>query len=176
MTQAEKLEALVHPNYPGYVIYRSGYVYSVKSKKYLVFQINNRGYYMVDLFVGGKKHRKTVHRLVAELYLANPYKKPEVNHKDGDKSHNFESNLEWSTRKENGAHAYAKGLLKRPPSRSGEQVIGHKLSWDQVREIRDLHSLGTNNLMLGKKFGVHHSTISRIVNGHKWKEQPHAAI
>lgn len=176
MTQSEKLEALVHPDFPGYVVYESGYVYSAKSKKYLAFQVNNRGYYMVDLFVGGKKHRKTVHRLVAELYLANPYSKPEVNHKDGDKSHNYSSNLEWATRKENGSHAYSNGLLKKPPSRSGEQVVGHKLNWEQVREIRSLHTQGYNNIKISKMYGVHNSTIARIVNGQKWKEPANATI
>jgi hypothetical protein len=42
-----------------------------------------------------------VHRLVGEAYIPNPDDKPQINHKDENKSHNYIANLEWVTAKEN---------------------------------------------------------------------------
>lgn len=73
------------------------------------------GYRTINLYKhreNGKKNGKhyMVHRLVAEAFIPNLENKPEVNHKDGNKSNNSISNLEWVTKSENVRHAYATGL------------------------------------------------------------------
>jgi ribosomal protein L18 len=68
--------------------------------------ISNTGYERVTL--SGKKY--SVHRLVAQAFIENPYKKKTVNHKDGNKLHNNKSNLEWNTSLENQVHAIKTGL------------------------------------------------------------------
>jgi hypothetical protein len=60
----------------------------------------------VILTSGGKHHHRSIHRLVAESYIANSDNKPEVNHKDGNRSNNFVTNLEWNTGSENIKHSH----------------------------------------------------------------------
>lgn len=89
----------------------------VRSNNYLghgnqkeLSQWNNGGYLRVTLHKNGKTKKHLVHRLIAETFIPNPWNKPEVNHKDGNKRNNNVSNLEWSTRKENLDHADKTGL------------------------------------------------------------------
>lgn len=58
---------------------------------------NGVGYKKVGLWVDGATRKKYVHRLVAEAFIPNPNGYPEVNHKDGIRSHNHIDNLEWVT-------------------------------------------------------------------------------
>ena len=57
-----------------------------------------------------KVYKMLVHRLVAEAFIPNPYNKPTVNHKNGCKQDNFDTNLEWATYEEQHAHAVKLGL------------------------------------------------------------------
>ena len=60
--------------------------------------IASNGYCMVVL---SKGKSKTIHRLVASVFLPNPDNLPIVNHKDEDKTNNCVNNLEWCSSKYN---------------------------------------------------------------------------
>ena len=97
--------------FPNYLIYNNGKVYSLNLKKFLRIHKDSCGYNHVTLYKGTKKDRKTfkVHILVAKLFIPNPLNKEEVNHIDCNKNNNCVSNLEWVSRLENVRHALNNG-------------------------------------------------------------------
>jgi hypothetical protein len=90
-----------------------------------------KGYLRVALYFGEKRKTQKVHRLVAQAFIPNPDGKPEVNHKDGDKTNNHAGNLEWSTPRENVIHAYKSGLK--------EKTRAHckKMGLSQVERLKE---------------------------------------
>ncbi|EOY8024275.1 HNH endonuclease [Salmonella enterica] len=78
-----------------------------------------------------------MHRLVAEAFIDNQKLCPQVNHKNGIKTDNNVSNLEWVTAQQNILHAFSNSLM----SFTGEKNGRAKLTMDQVKEIRDCKSM-----------------------------------
>ena len=66
-----------------------------------------KGYLRVSLSDKNKVIRFSVHRLVAFVFIPNPYNKRTVNHKNGIKTDNRACNLEWMTYSENNKHSFA---------------------------------------------------------------------
>ena len=86
-----------------YSVSNCGRVRQNKKNKILKPYINQRNGY-VYVFIrdnNGKYLNKRIHRLVAECFIPNPLNKPDVNHKDFNRSNNYVDNLEWATRSEN---------------------------------------------------------------------------
>lgn len=81
-----------------------GEVRSTGGFYYSTFEDKQTGYYKVNITINGIKKQVSVHKLVALAFVPNPFNKPEVNHKNGDKSNNCQWNLEWNTEEENILH------------------------------------------------------------------------
>jgi len=63
------------------------------------------------LWVSINSHNFLAHRIIALVFLENPFRKQYVNHIDGDKLNCSLSNLEWCTLSENTQHAVDMNLL-----------------------------------------------------------------
>jgi plasmid maintenance system antidote protein VapI len=143
---------------PGYSVSDCGKVFSKRGE--VLSHINAKGYRQIKI---GNYGAKRLHRLVASAFIENPFQLKEVNHIDGDKLNNHVSNLEWCSRKQNMAHAFATGLCKVV---FGENAPASKLSDSDVAEIKRLYvprSKDFSCTALGKRYGVDQSRIHQIV-------------
>ena len=88
-----------------YRISNAGRIYSIYSKRCLSLnRRNKKGYSTINLRKENYSKGFLVHRVVAEHFIPNPQGLPQVNHKDFDKTNNYDSNLEWCTDEENKNH------------------------------------------------------------------------
>ena len=132
------------------------------NKKLKPCKFKNSDYLYVDLCLNSKKNRFLIHRLVAEAFLSNTDDKEQVNHKNGDKSDNKVSNLEWNTRSENQRHSIMSGLR----TAKGIKNSQSKLNESQVLSI----FYNTKKYAeISKEFNISIPTISDIKRGHTWK-------
>lgn len=88
-------------DYPDYMIYDDGRVWSNKTNKFLKPSPTNRGYLTVELFNNSGSKRLLIHRLVAIAFIPNPHNWPQINHKDENPQNNCVANLEWCTARYN---------------------------------------------------------------------------
>jgi hypothetical protein len=68
--------------------------------------LDKHGYLTIRLHINGTRKNYFIHRLIAETFLENIEKKPQVNHIDGDRKNCHLSNLEWVTQSENIKHSF----------------------------------------------------------------------
>ncbi len=129
------------------------------------------GYHMIaPVRVGHKQRAIMVHRLVLEAFVGPPpTPRHEVNHINGAKTDNRVENLEWATRAENIAHAYATGLHGRY---IGSAASAAKLTEADVAEILQLVAARAYRKDIAKRYGVSTKMIDEIVGGNHWTHVP----
>lgn len=126
-----------------------------RHEKILKQQLQRDGYTRVWLYKKGlKKKRFPVHRLVAKAFIPNPLEKEQVNHQNGDKQDNRLGNLNWMTHKENIAHAYETGLVKR----NNNPVIATHLDSGEQRQFK-------SQTEASRELGVYMKNISNALKG-----------
>ena len=154
-----------------YEISSLGYVRNIKTGTILAPVITNCGYYRVGLYyrdsTGEVRHKHmSVHRLVAVAFIPNPDNLPEVNHRDGIKSHNYIDNLEWVTSSENDYHAYATGLKCK---KYGDTSHLHKYTRDRVELACKLMDSGKyTSVEIEGITGISNAMLKRIYKRKSW--------
>jgi hypothetical protein len=171
------------PNYPLYVITKSGIPYSKQSglwKKLKPCMIGGR---YLGFVVRNNKKPKTMHlhRALALAWIPNPENKQQVNHIDCNKMNNDINNLEWVTASENTRHAWEnKRMDKKNPVRLAALAISARnpkpslrvLSSEEVAYIRKNYkrrSRVNGAPALAKRFNVAHTTIFKAIKNENFK-------
>ena len=122
---------------------------------------NGKGYLRATI----DRHDEYIHRIVAKCFIPNPNGYNEINHRDGNKTNNEASNLEWCTRSENNRHAFQTGLrdyrelsvLARMP-----KIKRRLFNFDQVKDICKMLSAGFSARVIARKYHCSHGAIYSI--------------
>ena len=133
------------------------------------------GYQIVCL--SSEKFQKNVrlHRLIAEVFIPNPNKKPHINHKNEDKKNNRVDNLEWVTEIENNNHGTRNkriAKLKRNNTYNCKPVSQYTIegeflkTWPSLSEPK--RALGYDDSHIARCC----RGIKKTAYGYKWKFTP----
>jgi hypothetical protein len=82
--------------------------FNERLRKFARLKANGGFYYIVNLTNQKHKQMFQIHRLVAMVFVPNPKKLPQVNHKNRIKTYNIFFNLEWVSDRENISHSIDK--------------------------------------------------------------------
>ena len=143
------------PNTKNYLCSTFGRIKNVKTGKIIVGSVNNKGYVRFDLCENGKRFVVAGHRAVAETFIKNAEKKPQVNHIDGNKTNNNVTNLEWCTEKENAVHA--------------RDVLFSECFGSNKKRIICVETKETYESILeaSRKLGIPDPSIHKVLNGER---------
>ena len=133
-----------------YLVYPDGRIYNTKWNRFIKITKVKDSYDVC--YCSGKN--MFLHRILAECFIDNPYNKPQVNHKDGNKQNNNLNNLEWTTASENQRHRYN--------SLNGTYYKKSILQLDKNGNV--LHEW-SSQLEPSIKLGIHQSAICNVCNG-----------
>lgn len=151
-----------------YLVSNTGKVYSNLRHCLLIPTPTWNGYYRVCLRLNNKTSRYyLIHRIVMITHFCiDEYESMQVNHKDGDKSYNCFTNLEWKSCGENIGHAYMTGLKKQ---HYGEDCTSSKITNDQAKQIFELSESGTYSINeIADIVGCSNDTVSRVRSSRSW--------
>lgn len=131
-------------------------------------RVDKYGYHVITLCVDSKSKTFKIHRLVGIAFIPNPDNKPQINHKDGNKSNNHIDNLEWVTGLENQQHAQKMGLFNDLYTRKSKNVLQVDLNNNIISVWRSASECGRHGF---KREQVRDCCLGKqeTHKGFKWK-------
>jgi hypothetical protein len=147
--------------YPDYLIYEDGRVFSFKSNRFLKHVIRPLGYKVVTISNNLGHRIVLVHRLIALAFIPLVYGKPFINHIDANPGNNSIENLEWCTQSENILHAFKIGT---------KSYIGIKNNSSKIveQDVRDIRNSSENTHDIAKRYGIHERHVRAIKQRKYW--------
>jgi len=130
----------------------------IRTKRYSKF-----GYLRTSLWNKGKPTHYNMHRLVAELFIPNPGKMPQVLHKDDNPKNAKWNNLEWGTQSKNIQDAANRGR-----GFIGSKNGNSKLKDEDIPKIRKMLAEGKTQKYISDYFGVSQCPIGSIKANKTW--------
>lgn len=157
-------------NYKGiYQISNLGNLKNVKTGKNFKISQNKFGYVEFCLRKNGKAKTIKCHRLVAEAFIPNPNKLPQVNHKDENKLNNRMDNLEWCDNKYNSNYGTRGKRIGEKLSKVLKIPIiqcknGVKIKvWNSAKEVEETLGIKRSNICKCLK------KIRNTAGGYNWE-------
>lgn len=152
-----------------YVVTREGLVLSLDFGRRIKPRTNHGGYREVKLVDdAGRRRWVKVHNLVLEAFVGpRPSPKHHGAHKDGNKSNNHVDNLAWKLPVENEADKKKHGTAPKGRVKDAKTLSPR----ERFQVWKDVVMLGRSCTVTGKKFGVHRSTVAKIVKKAKEAKQ-----
>lgn len=135
-----------------YMASEGGQIKSLLSGRILRGSFQSCGYRRVKIIIAGKGRDRYIHRLVAEVFLPNPQRLPEVNHIDMDKANNSVDNLEWVSHKDN--HKKFAGNIDRSAINSTKNLTS-----EQIEKIKSMVGSGVSFKKIAEVIGCSYQTV-----------------
>lgn len=134
-----------------YSISNLGNVKNDKTGRILKTYTKPSGYKQVQL--GRKTIPQYIHRLVAKAFIPNDDNKPQVNHKNGDKSDNRVENLEWVTASENDlAYGYTSRIENRKKKIIATNLDGREIIFNSRNETAKYFKCDKSQIAYGRYY------------------------
>lgn len=167
------------PSAPGYYVDAHGEVYNHRGRR-MAQQVTEKGYCRTHLQINGESKSKSVHSLVAEVFIGPRPKGLQIRHLDGNKTNNCFDNIVYGTAVQNEADKELHGTKatgerngthtkpERRPRGSGHgKAVLHESDVVYIKQKLKTGGRGIG-IKLAQTFGVSPQTISDIKSGRVW--------